>query len=156
MLHAQAVKAAESKGVIIENTAADGNDAKTAVFHSAGEHMIVARAKADGEKIDKKTAVEGIREYVKVFCGEDVSKGLKDDEFFELPSSESEAEAGAEGSSGGTDAEDEEVSESIPSFSMFLSESTGINVIAEADGDEDDGDEAGDEEDGDEAGNAET
>ena len=49
LLHAKAVLAANAvlakANAVIENTAADGNSAKEAVFHSAGEHMIVARLK---------------------------------------------------------------------------------------------------------------
>jgi len=141
LLHAKAVAAADAKGVLIENTAADGNDAKTAVFHSAGEHMIVARSKKDGEKISKTLALDGIKEYIGVFCGEDVKKALKDDECFPLPE-------------GGTEDGPGEVSESIiPSFSMFLSESTGLKFITEAD--DEDGDEAQSDEDLDDAGSDE-
>ena len=92
LLHAKAVQAAEAKGVIIENTAADGNDPKNAVFHSAGEHMVVARSKKEGEQIENKAAFDGITEYIKVFCGEDVAKSLKEDECFALKNDEAETE----------------------------------------------------------------
>jgi hypothetical protein len=60
LLHAKAVMEAEKAGVKIENTAADGNDPKNAVFHSAGEHMIVARNAKEGEKIQKDAAFKAI------------------------------------------------------------------------------------------------
>lgn len=149
LLHAQAVQAAEKAGVVIENTAADGNDAKTAVFHSAGEHMIVARLK-DG-KIDRKTALDGIKAYVKVFCGEDVSNALKEEECFPLPDEPDEGSDENDGDDSGEGEDGEEsVDESIvPSFRMYLSESTGLNVILEADEDDDGGDSEGQDQSGD-------
>ena len=51
LLHAKAIVEADKIGAKddpafeIQNTAAEGNDPKSAVFHSAGEHMILAKAK---------------------------------------------------------------------------------------------------------------
>jgi hypothetical protein len=174
LLHAQAIQAAQRADakIQIENTAADGNDAKSAVFHSAGEHMIVARStEQDNDKnpvkISREAAMNALTAYIGTFCGADVASGLKADECFPLEG----GEAGG-GSSGGWDGEgddftgDEEdggassMGESagpVPSFSVFLSEATGIKVLLEAGDDADvrdgnDGDEAGDEDPGDEAG----
>ena len=134
LLHAKAVQAAAAKGVQIENTAADGNDPKNAVFHSAGEHMVVARSPKEGEQIEKKVAFEGIKEYIKVFCGEDVAKSLKEDECFALTNDEA-----------GT-----EVSEAVAGdhiFSRYLAESAKMFYVIEDIGDDEDDDETGSEHD---------
>ena len=44
--------------VKIENTAADGNDPKKAVFHSAGEHLVVVRAEDENDRIEKDAGVQ--------------------------------------------------------------------------------------------------
>ena len=127
LLHAKAVQAAEAKGVKIENTAADGNDPKNAVFHSAGEHMVVARSQKEGEQIEKKLAFEGITEYIKVFCGEDVAKSLKEDECFPLTDDDKGSAT--------------EVSEAVDGdhiFSRYLAENADMKYVVEDNADEDD------------------
>lgn len=95
------------------------------MFHSAGEHMITARSSEEDGKIPKKDAAEAIREYVKLFCGEDVAKGIKDDEIFPLP------EGGGEG------AVAEQKSFDI-TFTRFLTESgqwsAGVEALNEKGG----------------------
>lgn len=89
MLHATAVleanKLLEKEKGVVENTAANGNDPKKAIFHSAGEHMITARARDEGGRISREAATAALKKYVGIFCGEDVAKGLKDDEIIPLP-----------------------------------------------------------------------
>lgn len=89
LLHAKAVIEANKllQGVdgVVENTAAAGNDPENVVFHSAGEHMITARAKDKGGEIPRKDASAAIRKYVEIFCGKDVANDLEDDQIFPLP-----------------------------------------------------------------------
>lgn len=110
LLHAQAIQAAQKADakIQIENTAADGNDAKSAVFHSAGEHMIVARSTEQDDqknpvKISRSDAMNALTAYVSTFCGSDVASGLKADECFPLEGGETEG-----GSSDSGDGEDDD------------------------------------------------
>ena len=100
----------------VENTAADGNDPKKAVFHSAGEHLIVVRAEDEDDTIEKAKGAEILRAYIGVFCGQDVAKGIKDDEIFPL------------------DDEDRDLSERQCAleldFSRYLTENSGWLVSA--------------------------
>ena len=98
--------------------------------------MIVARNPKEGKQIEKEFALKGIREYIKVFCGEDVAKGIKEDECFALMNDEA----------------DTEVNEAVVGdhiFSRYLTESTGIRYIAEADNADNDDDDDIDLDDGD-------
>lgn len=141
------------------------------MFHSAGEHMIVARSTEQDDqknpvKISREAAMNALTAYVGTFCGQDVASGLKADECFPLEG----GSAGGSSSDGGDGDGDEftgdeedstsamgESTRSVPSFSVFLSEATGIKVLSEAGNDadvrdDDEADEMGSAADGDEAG----
>lgn len=53
--------------------------------------MIVCRKKENGEDVDKKIALEAIREYVRVFLGESTSKKITEKDIFPLPKDGEEA-----------------------------------------------------------------
>lgn len=172
LLHAQAIQAAQKADakIQIENTAADGNDAKSAVFHSAGEHMIVARSTEQDDdknpvKISREKAMKALTAYVGTFCGQDVASRLKADECFPLEGGSAEGDsAGGDGEGDDFTGDEEDGTSSmgesarpVPSFSMFLSEATGIKFLSEAGNnagvrDDDEADEMGSAADGDEAG----
>ena len=162
LLHAKAFdeasKLLKNVGGVIENTAADGNDPENVVFHSAGEHMITARAEDEGGKIPKKDAIAAIKKYVGTFCGEDVVKKLDDNkDILPLPD-ESGGDGGGEEGAGGTDV-DLETNEGRAfdmTFTRYLAESAGWDILVEApagktkagDDLDSDGEEGNDEENG--------
>ena len=68
---------AKSKGVVIANSAIDGEGEK-AKLKSSGEHIISAMP-LDGKKpLDKKTAVDVLQSYVQWFAGPDLAQKVND------------------------------------------------------------------------------
>ena len=64
---------AESKNIKILNSAIDDKDGKASI-NSAGEHIVSAIPLKEGEKIQKKDAVEVLKKYVQWFVGPDLAK----------------------------------------------------------------------------------